>query len=70
MKIPVVLQFAAMDHIFLFDVLSLEAKCFEEGIKNILESPDVQKVSLLLIFLKPSLTNYTINMIIFAGGKF
>jgi hypothetical protein len=38
-------QFATDRNVFLFDVLELSAECFEDGIKNILENPDVLKVS-------------------------
>ncbi|KAK3099419.1 hypothetical protein FSP39_004072 [Pinctada imbricata] len=38
------LQFGTAEHVFIFDVLSMGPLSFEEGIKKILESPDIQKV--------------------------
>ena len=38
-------QFATDKNVFLFDVLELPDNCFEEGIRAILENPDVLKVS-------------------------
>ncbi|XP_061183581.1 uncharacterized protein LOC133191860 [Saccostrea echinata] len=38
-------QFATDKNVFLFDVLELSANCFEEGIKDILENPDILKVT-------------------------
>uniref|UniRef100_A0A8W8KLZ5 3'-5' exonuclease domain-containing protein n=1 Tax=Magallana gigas TaxID=29159 RepID=A0A8W8KLZ5_MAGGI len=38
-------QFATGRDVFLFDILELPPECFEEGIKAILENPDVLKVT-------------------------
>ncbi|KAL4230381.1 nucleic acid binding [Mactra antiquata] len=37
-------QIAVPDHIFLFDVLSIGKACFDEGIKELLETEDILKV--------------------------
>lgn len=42
-------QFATDRDVFLFDILELPPECFEEGIKAILENPDVLKVSKILV---------------------
>lgn len=42
-------QFATDRDVFLFDILELPPECFEEGIKAILENPDVLKVSTILV---------------------
>ncbi|XP_078327279.1 uncharacterized protein LOC111127395 [Crassostrea virginica] len=39
------IQFATDRNVFLFDVLELPDNCFEEGIRAILENPDVLKVT-------------------------
>lgn len=42
-------QFATDRDVFLFDILELPPECFEEGIKAILENPDVLKVSRTMV---------------------
>lgn len=42
-------QFATDRDVFLFDILELPPECFEEGIKAILENPDVLKVSRIMV---------------------
>lgn len=37
-------QIAVPDHVFLFDVLTMGRACFEEGVKDVLESKDILKV--------------------------
>lgn len=39
------LQVATHEYIFLFDMVKLGANAFEEGLKQILESEAIQKVS-------------------------